>query len=181
MENRTQSPDLQKLAAGDHSVYKDLFMEYFPKVKYFIAHFIKNEAIAEELTQELFVKIWINRKKLSSIDLLGAYIYKMARNISLDYIAKKGKEELFIGKYTVDTTYTIEEDFYAEETALLISLTVAIMPEQRKKVYEMSRVTGMSNEEIAMQLDLSKKTVENHLNLALKEIRKALSLLSLFF
>lgn len=181
MGNEKSSFFLQKIAAGDHSLFKELFMEYFPKVKYFIRHLIKDEVIAEELSQDVFVKVWENRERLVGIQLLGSYIYKIAKNATLDHIARMRKEKLFIERYQSDTTYTIEENLYAEETELLIHLTVNIMPAQRKKVYEMSRKQGLSNDEIAAQLELSKKTVENHLNLALKEIRKTIQLLSLFF
>ncbi|SDK64815.1 RNA polymerase sigma-70 factor, ECF subfamily [Pedobacter sp. ok626] len=181
VSNEKSSFFLQKIAAGDHSVFKELFMEYFPKVKCFITHLIKDEVIAEELSQDVFVKVWEHREKLAQIQLLGSYIYKIAKNITLDHIARKSKEKLFVDGYQPDAAYTIEGDLYARETELLIQLTVNIMPPQRKKVYEMSRTQGLNNDEIAEQLALSKKTVENHLNLALKEIRKTIQLIALFF
>ena len=66
------------------------------------------------------------------------------------------------------------EDLIAKDLQLLIDMVVETMPPQRKLIYQLSREVGLSNPEIAEKLQLSKKTVENHLNLALKELRKVL-------
>ena len=66
-----------------------------------------------------------------------------------------------------------------QDTKLLIDMVVCNMPTQRRQVYEMSRKEGLSNDEIAQRMKLRKKTVENHLNLALKELRKVLKCLFL--
>lgn len=173
--------NLHELISGDHIAYKSLFMKYFPKVKYFISHIVKSEAVGEELAQDIFMKIWEHRDKLSTIQSFNSYVYRMAKNISLNYLEHKYIEELYLEKYQGETEFSIEEDFYAKELELLEQLTINTMPPQRKMVYEMSRRQGYSNEEIATKMGLSKKTVENYLNIALKEIKKTLSLFSSFF
>lgn len=171
---------VNELVVGDHKAYKSLFMKYFPKVKYFIAHLIKSDAIAEELAQDVFMKIWERRSQLTELRSFNSYIYRMAKNISLNYLERKYLEDLYLAKFEGETEFTIEEDFYAQEVALLEQLTVDAMPPRRKAIYEMSRRKGLSNGEIADELGITKKTVENHLNLALKEIKKTLSLFSSF-
>ena len=74
-----------------------------------------------------------------------------------------------------------DEDLIAKDLQLLIDMVVANMPPQRKLIYQLSREAGLSNAEIAEKLDLSKKTVENHLNLALKELRKILLYLLILY
>lgn len=156
-------------------LYEELFMKYFPKVKCFITRFIKSSAIAEELTQDVFVKIWENFDKIMYIEHQDAYIYRIARNAALDYIAQRHKEESLIENFKLREDYSIEEELDAKELELLIELTVNGMPSQRRKVYEMSRIEGLTNDEIAKDLNISKKTVENHLNLALKRIKKIIT------
>jgi len=172
---------VRELVIGNHEAYKSLFMKYFPKVKYFIAHLVKSEAIAEELAQDIFMKIWENRSRLSSLQSFNSYIYRMAKNISLNHLEHKHIEQLYLENYDGETAFSTEEDLYAKEMELLEQLTVNNMPPQRKAIYEMSRKKGYKNDEIATELGISKKTVENHINLALKEIRKTLSLFSSFF
>jgi RNA polymerase sigma-70 factor (ECF subfamily) len=173
--------NIQELASGNHSAYKSLFMKYFPKVKYFISHLIKSDVVAEELAQDIFMKIWEHREQLVLIQSFNSYIYRIAKNLSLNYLEHKYIEETYFNNYQGETEFSIEEEFYAKELELLEQLTVSNMPPQRKAIYEMSRKKGFTNEEIATKLSISKKTVENHLNLALKEIRKTLSLFNSFF
>jgi len=172
---------VQKLILGEHNAFKALFIKYFPKMKYFIAHFVKSDAVAEELAQDIFMKIWEQREKLSNVQSFESYIYRMSKNIALNYLEHKYVEDLYLENYRGETELTIEGELYASEIALLEQLTLNQMPLQRKTVYEMSRKKGMKNDEIAAELSISKKTVENHLNLALKEIRKSLSLFVSFF
>ena len=70
---------------------------------------------------------------------------------------------------------SMEEEYYAREKELLIRLVVCRMPEQRRRVFELSRYMGMDNQTIATTLNISKKTVENHLTLALRTLRAALA------
>ena len=115
---------IKELASGNHTAYKELFMTYFPKVKYFIVHFVKSEATAEELAQEIFVKLWENHKKLASVQSISLYIYRMAKNATLNYIEHQCVEKRYIEQYEADTGYTMEEELYARETELLVQLTV---------------------------------------------------------
>lgn len=90
-------------------------------------------------------------------------------------------EDSYLEEYEGETESTIEGDLYVREMELLEQLTVSRMPPKRKAIYEMSRKDGLTNDEIATRMGISKKTVENHLNLALKEIRKTLFLFTSFF
>ncbi|HCO68889.1 MAG TPA: RNA polymerase sigma-70 factor [Dysgonomonas sp.] len=180
--NHDKKELLEVLSKGDQNAFRHLFLDYFPKVKEFIAQFLKNEVIAEDLSQDIFVKIWENRKSLPLIHSFDAYIYRMAKNSALNQIKKESYNTIY-QEYNnpISESFSIEEDIFAREIKLLIELTVSRMPEQRKRIYTMSRVDGLKNEEIANQLKISKKTVENHLNLALREIKKSITLLLLFF
>ena len=171
---------IQKLALGDHDAFRHIFMKYFPKMKYFITHIVKSEAIAEELSQDVFEKIWRNRAELSDLRSFSSYLYRMSKNIAINYIEHKYVERTYIQDYKAELDFSIEEQLDANEIKLLIMLEVEKMPEQRKKIFMMSRFENLKNEEIAKELNITKKTVENHLNLALKQIRKTISFVSLF-
>lgn len=172
---------IKELVAGNHNAFRSLFMEYFPKVKYFIVHLIKSHVIAEELAQDIFMRIWEGRAQLENIESFNSYVYRMAKNAALNYLRHKYLEESYLTEYKQETVTNIEGDLYAREMELLEKLTVSRMPCKRRTIYEMSRRQGLTNDEIANRLGISKKTVENHLNLALKEIRKTLLLFASFF
>lgn len=172
---------IKELALGSHEAFKCLFMRYFPKAKFFIGHLVKSHIIAEELSQDVFMRIWERREQLVTIESFNSYVYRMSKNIALNYLRRKYLEDSYLEEYEGETELTIEGDLYAREIEMLEQLTVNQMPKKRKIIYEMSRKEGLTNDEIATRMNISKKTVENHLNLALKEIRKTLFLFISFF
>lgn len=106
----------------------------------------------------------------------------MAKNAVINQVKRNSFHDEYVKyEFYKQTDFTIEEDIFAREIQLLVELTISKMPAQRKRIYIMSRVDCLKNDEIAEKLNISKKTVENHLNLALKEIRKSISFLLLFF
>lgn len=170
------------LREGDTEVFEDIFIAYFGKVKYFIKGLVKSDSDAEELAQDVFVKLWINKQSVDPEKSLNAYIYTMARNAALNHLKRIFIHSNYLKECQREETACVtEEMILAHETELLIELSVGSMPPQRQTIYRMSRNEGIENEEIAKQLGITKKTVENQLSLALQELRKVVSLLFIFF
>ncbi len=172
---------LEKVSQSDHDAFRLIFMKYYPKTKYFITHIIKSEDIAEDLSQDIFLKIWTNKEHLPNLRSFNAYVYKMARFAALDYLKHKVVEETFAANYKQPTTADPEEELNAKELELLVQIAIDLMPEQRRRIYIMSREENIQNKEIAEILGLSEKTINNQLSLALKDIRNLLALAFLFF
>lgn len=166
---------LHSLKEGNHQAFENIFVAYFNKVKYFIEKIIRSGDDAEDLAQDIFVRLWNNREKIDTEKSFDAYLFTMAYNASCNFIKHLSVKENY-EKYIIPSSDHTDPEtlLYAKEIALLIEMTVEQMPEQRKKIYRLSRNEGLKNEEIARELDISKKTVENQLSLALKEIRKIL-------
>lgn len=169
------------VVSGEHNAFRALFIKYYPKVNYFITHFIKSEEVAEELSQDIFLKIWENRARLSNIQSLSSYLYRMAKHALINYLEHKYIEESYLATLHQPLSSGIEEELDAKELEFLVQLVVDRMPEQRRKIYKMSREEHIRNGEIASLLGITEKTVNNQLSLALKEIRKAVSLALSFF
>lgn len=171
-----------RLRDGDHSAFESLFIEFFNKVKYFIKGIIRSDDDAEELAQDIFVKLWTGRESIDPEKSFNSYIYTMARNSALNFLKHKFVEDSYLKELpALPQSDNSEDIIHAKETQSLIEMTVAGMPGQRKTVYDMSRNQGKSNDEIAEELKISKKTVENQLSLALRDIRKVLELFTAFF
>jgi RNA polymerase sigma-70 factor (ECF subfamily) len=141
---------------------------------------VRSEHIAEELTQELFIRIWTVRENIDPERNFHAYIHSVAKNLAFKHLKERFHETYTDDPVSLSTDQVcMEEELLARETQLLIDMKVSQMPERRKAVFELSRIEGLSNDQIADKLKISKKTVENHMNTALKEIRQILNSITL--
>lgn len=166
-----------ELSQGNPDAFRKLFMHYYPKVRYFIIGLLKSEEEADDLAQEVFVKVWSHRGQFSDVKTFGAYLFILTKNTVFTYMASRQLHKMpdSENRNLIDERQaTPYEELVAKDLQLLIDLIVESMPRQRRTVFQLSRTAGLSNDEIAEKLHLSKKTVENHLNLALKELRNAL-------
>lgn len=166
----------------DSKAFEAFFLHYYPQVKNFINRLIQNDEDAEDLSQDIFTNLWQNRESLSEVENLNAYLYHIAKNTVYRYIKRNLLFKNYQEKQSVNdsllqlTSNQTEEELRVHEVELLVALAVSKMPPQRQKIYKMSREKGMNNEQIALELNISKRTVENHLTQALADIRKLLIL-----
>lgn len=173
---------LVKVSEGDENAFRDLFCYYYPKAKTFLEQMISSSDDAKDIAQNIFVKIWLQRSVLSDVKSFGAYLYTIARNAAIDYGRTK---KIKIPLEDMDSGLEIgkwhsESEYFAKEIQIRIASAIAKQPEKRRQVFIMSRMEGKSNGEIAQLLGISKRTVENHLNLVLKELRKIVKSIAIF-
>ena len=170
--------EIRKLAAGDARMFGALYRIFFPKIHQFALMLLKDNQDADDVCQIIFMKVWLKRKSLLEVTNLDSYLFILSKNTIIDYLSsekmKNNDSDKVIDR--IDTV-TPHDNLVASDTQLLIDMVVENMPEQRQNIYRMSREQHLKNEEIAAKLGIQKKTVENHLNLALRDIKKALFLI----
>ncbi|MCC8154258.1 MAG: RNA polymerase sigma-70 factor [Tannerellaceae bacterium] len=172
---------VEALREGDHKAFEKIFVTCYNKTKTFIYGYIKSGPDAEELTEELFVTLWHNRMFIDTSKSFNSYLHTIARNAAIDFLRRKYVQDAYLTQQDVTPlSATSEEELIAKELCILIDQIVEAMPEQRRKIYQLSRNEGLSNTEIAEQLHTTKRNVESQLSLALKEIRKAITLFYTF-
>lgn len=159
-------------ARGDEEAFRELFGYYYPKVLTLLGTFISNEEDVKDLAQSIFMKIWQIRLSLSDVRNFGAFLYRMCRNAATDYCRTKKVHISMSDYYEEPATVALDELFFAKEAEIQMDNRLRKMPDKRRTVYTLSRKLGFSNDDIADKMNISKKTVENHLNAALKELRK---------
>jgi len=163
------------VAQADEAAFSEIFRRYDKRIYPFVLKMIKTNAVAEELTQEIFIKLWFNRQKLNVVNNPSSYLFTIAANHTLDHIRKKLNERKMLNSLsdilTNNSSNNAEESMLFRDCEALVQQAVLGLPAQQKKVYTLSRQQGLSNEEIARQLNLSPNTVRNHLSEALRSIR----------
>ncbi len=171
---------LKRIAEGDEAAFRVLFGYYYPKVKCFLAELIANEDDVKDLAQNIFIKIWLLRASLEEVRSFGAYLYRMTRNAAIDYCRKHKVKIPLTDQYNEEESYPLDESYFARERQLQYEASIHNQPDKRRQVFLLSRVDGLSNTEIAQRLGISKKTVENHINAVLRELRKISSCIAIF-
>jgi RNA polymerase sigma-70 factor (ECF subfamily) len=166
---------LLRIAEGDEKAFTDLFNFYYTLLRPFILKFSKLPEDAEEIIQETFIRVWLNRDKLIEIVNFHSWIFTIASRLCLMLIRKnlnnQKKAIAYDQKQLSNVSETPADSFQVAEITRLINKAVNLMPPQRKRIYRMSREEGMKPADIAKSLSLSVHTVKNVLVTALKEIR----------
>ena len=165
MENRMKLSD---------RLITEYYEEYRQSVFFYICRRIENRSDAEDLTQDAFLRL-LEYRMMIRRDTLKYFLFTIVRNLLNDYLRRYYKRQE-IGRYLYDTlpvtTVEPESRMVADELRRLESRRVSALPEQRRKVYIMSRFQDKPAEDIAEELKLSQRTVENHLFISRKEVRE---------
>lgn len=129
--------------------------------------------MGQEMIQETFLRIWINRAELTAVQHPSAWIYRIASNVSLTYLKMQGNRRRLLQEVQIsETSESLSEVIDSKELRLIIQRAVALLPDRRQEIYRLSREGGLSHLQIAGQLHLSQNTVKNQIGIALKFIQE---------
>ncbi len=162
------------VAEGSEEAFRILFNRYYDHTYGVAFAFTKSAVLSEDIVQDVFMKVWLKRELLRTVEKFDAYLFMAARNHILNELAKKVNDVRFTDNlhdyfrevYNTPESFLIHKE--AEET--LIS-AVSKLPPQQQAVYRMSRDQEMSQDKIAENLNISVNTVKSHMNAALRFIR----------
>jgi RNA polymerase sigma-19 factor, ECF subfamily len=175
-KNHTLLPEeeyrlLLSVAAGDQQAFHLLVDMYWRRVYGNTLTLVKSPAIAQEITQDIFLKIWKQRERLIEVRSFAQYIYVVGRNQVISAMRKKLTETTTLPEDIPEERFVPDQQLQSKETYRLIMDGVTQLTRQQQMVFTMSRIEGLSHEEIAQQLQLSKNTVKGHIVLALNFLR----------
>lgn len=153
---------------------KDLFDRYYIELVHFSMKYVVTREIAEEIVQDIFVKLWNDPDKYKIDRSVKGYLFTSVKNSSLNYLKSKFARIRFVGldeNIPENALNNIEADITAAELNDLISHAVDSLPPKCKIIFSLSRNAGLSYDEIAGELKISKRTVEAQINIAIKRIK----------
>lgn len=158
---------------GNQEAFKQLFLEYYSTVCHFLFRVLGDFSVAEDVAQDIFMKVWLRRSTLDENKSVKGLLYVMAKNAALNMLRSRmthideNAEELYI-----PCDSNADDSILLKELSKSIADCIQSMPAQRKKAFLLSRVDKLSNKEIADLTNLSVRTVEKHLELAIKDIKR---------
>lgn len=166
-----------QVKSGDQKSLELLFSIYFPRLNDFARNVVKDDAISQDIVQDVFLKVWDKRYDIEIINI-EAYLFRMVRNRCIDYIKRlkivnnhlleiqisSKYEELYRRDFIGNEPYVLIE----KELRLKIEETIQGLPDRCREVFILSRMNGLKNKEIAERLNINIKNVERHLSRAIE-------------
>jgi len=167
---------IERIREGDLIAFRSLFERYYNAVWRFTCGVVDDGFHAEEITQNVFIRIWLKRAALDPERNFNSFVYTLTRHEIADYFRSDSYERRRLRLDTVRDAGHVQEQvasaYDAERMKRMVLDEVGRMPAQRREVFRLSRIEGLTNEEIALRLKISKRTVEGHLNRALRTLRE---------
>lgn len=179
MQQSTNGNELiMRVVQGDDIAFAQLFRQYKNKLYSFILHLSGSATIAEDVLQDVFLKIWRDREQLTGIDNFNAYLYRMAQNTAINVLRRQSREALLLNEVQRLAPEGVQGDelLAAKEVRTALQQAISNLPPQQRKVYQLGKEQGLTYEQISGKLGITPSTVRNHMVQALKAIREYIAL-----
>lgn len=164
---------LLRLQQGDKACFKQFFEEHYDRYLAFARGLLHDEMAAEDAVQEAFTRLWVRRESIDPTRSVNNFLLVIIRNIIYNYLrlrynARRSDVPL---PEVADASARIEERYIMAEMEHRVEQIIDQMPPQRRKIFMMSRQEHLTNAEIALRLNISQRTVEKHIEQALRQLR----------
>jgi RNA polymerase sigma-70 factor (family 1) len=168
---------LKKVAGGDERAFEIIYKRYTKKVYAFALKILHSPSLAEEVAQEVMLKLWRMGAALTSINNLESYLRTSSRNLSLNLLRRQEVESranAHLGIAWEEENNETVELVLLNDTRRILDDAVALLPHQQREVYKLCHQQGLKYDEVAEKLNLAPSTVATHMKLALKFLRSYL-------
>lgn len=168
---------IQMVKRGDEDAFKTLYDHYQPQLRAYAWGIMKSWELADDVAQEVFLRVWLKRKDLDPDLNFNSYLFKIAKNLVLRHFEKMARDERLKQEVLINSRRAHDEtqnSMIFKDYRKILWSAIQGLPPQKKQVYILSRYEWKNNKEIANELNLSVKTVQNHLGLALEAIKEEL-------
>lgn len=176
--NYNEKELLRKIATGDEKAFRTVYDAYFNRLSAYVFKLSKSETATEEIVQDVFTRLWQNTAAVQEAANYEAYLFTIARNRTFDYLRQLARETdliTLLSEQVRESPSAAEEKLRVDELHALIRQALEKLSKQKQMVFHLSRNEGLSHDEIAQRLNISKSTVKNHLSETLRHIRTHLS------
>lgn len=167
---------LNQLAGGDENAFASIYNEYHASITEFVQKYVKSPELAEDLSQEVFIRIWEGRSKLLAVQSFRAYLFIAARNHTLNALKSASRKDVVVGEivrnYQAQRS-TTEEDVLNREYLQFLHKIINRLPPRAREVFRLCREQGKSYDEVAALLGISRNSVKNHMVFSMKQLKAA--------
>lgn len=168
---------LSRIAEGDEEAFATLFHAWRDRLYFFTLRITNSSQQAEDLVQDVFVKLWLMRADLGGIYNFQAWIYRVIQNQAISDLRRLSLETTILSQLRREAAsggLSADEQLLHKQLQQKLQEAVERLPPRQKQIYTMIRIEGLKQEEIASRLNLSLSTVQNHMTEALRKLRMIL-------
>jgi RNA polymerase sigma-70 factor (ECF subfamily) len=158
----------------DYLSYNQLFTRFYRRLCLFVFDYTRDESASEDIVQELFLKLWIDRKRINIRETVSSYLYKFAKNAAFNYLRSEKNRQKVMERLPIDEVQPENDGLDYEEFLVYLQVCIGKLPERSKLVFTMNRLEEMKLSEISEKLHVSVKTIKNQLWKSLQYIRSCL-------
>ncbi|MEO6733466.1 MAG: RNA polymerase sigma-70 factor [Ferruginibacter sp.] len=165
-----------KINAGDQSAFSTLYKFYYPFVSKFVLGYVMSPEIADDITQEIFIKIWENRNTLNEIRCFRAYLFVMVRNYTLNMLKATARKEAGMAeiiRHYQELRIDNSEEILSLEYQQFLDKTLASLPSRSREVFNLCRSQAKNYNEAGLELGISRNAVKNHMVYSMKVLKKS--------
>lgn len=169
----TERDLLQQVAAGSGQAFRSLFDQYRNKIYSLGIYLTRSETLAEEMVQDVFLKVWEKREQLADIDYFNAWLRTVAKNICSNYLRNLAIENLVMKRYSSANQKdhsSPENELMNKQYEAIVNAAIEQLPPQQQKVFRLSRQSEKKQSEIAQELSISVYTVKEYMKLAQRSV-----------
>lgn len=171
---------VRKMRTGDTAAFEEIYRHYWEDLFRYLYNRLHYHSVSEEIVQEIFLSLWEKRSSLTIHTSLSSYLFRAARYRMLNHIRAEKVRESYAADFLEAQISLISDPMgpqlrYAEDLKNIIEEKLCDLPPKCQTVFRMSRQQHIPNQEIAEELKISKKTVENYLTIALRHLRMHLA------
>jgi len=166
----------ERIKKSDEKAFEILFHKYYGHLCVYASRIINDDSASEEIVQDLFVKFWEKREQLNIETSLKNYLFRSVKNLCINYF-QHNKTKLRHARHIlseVENNFSDDDNYPEIDLSIKIEESINSLPEKRKEIFRLSRQDGLKYHEIATKLNISIKTVETQMSLAIKTLREKL-------
>lgn len=166
----------QKIKDGNYQVYHDMFIKLYSELCSFCSNIVNSDIIAEDIAQDVFTKLWEDRRKIEIQNSFRSYLFSMGRNQCITYMKRVNYQKSYID-YKLRLSYNLYDDndtMELKDLENILDNCFNELPKRCKQVFEMSRVQAKKQEEISSALNISISTIKTQVGKALSYLRNCL-------
>jgi RNA polymerase sigma-70 factor (ECF subfamily) len=179
-----EQPLIERLKNNDKKAFEEIFRRYFPGLHEYAVFYFGNSQLAEDIVQDIFLKLWLSRNKISIHTSLKGYLYRSVHNICIQYLRhiKIEQQHKELHQAKLEEAILMNRLFFEigsnklfeSEIKHLVQESLVTFPAKTREIFELSRNSDLTNKEIAKRMHLSEKSVEYHISKVLESLRKYL-------